>query len=78
MACLAQSGSALFPFLVGSLAHVYGIKVLQRVHIALFVAMILVWQPVPLLEVALRRSSIVTKPASIGEIVESVATNAPL
>ncbi|KAF8853185.1 MFS general substrate transporter, partial [Acephala macrosclerotiorum] len=47
MACLGQSGSALFPFLVGSLADVYGIKVLQPVLITMFVVMILLWQLVP-------------------------------
>jgi fucose permease len=44
MACFGQSGSALFPFLVGSLADIYSIKVLQPVLVALFVVMIFVWQ----------------------------------
>lgn len=47
MACVGQSGSALFPFLVGSLADVYGIKVLQPILASLFGAMVLLWQLVP-------------------------------
>ena len=47
VACLGQSGGALFPFIVGSLADKYGIKVLQPVLVTLFVLMILLWQLMP-------------------------------
>jgi fucose permease len=67
MACLGQSGSALFPFVVGSLADIYGIKVLQPVLVTLFIVMILLWQLVPSPRVGLRGSSLRSKPASIEE-----------
>jgi fucose permease len=67
MACLGQSGSALFPFVVGSLADIYGIKVLQPILVTLFVVMILLWQLVPSPKVGLQRSSLGSKPASIDE-----------
>ncbi|KAJ5037926.1 uncharacterized protein L3040_006802 [Drepanopeziza brunnea f. sp. 'multigermtubi'] len=47
MAGAGQSGSALFPFLVGSLADVYGIGVLQPVLVSLFAVMTILWQLVP-------------------------------
>lgn len=47
MACAAQSGSAMFPFVVGSLADRFGIMVLQPVLVTLFALQILVWQLVP-------------------------------
>jgi fucose permease len=75
MACLGQSGSALFPFLVGSLADVYGIKVLQPILVTMFVVMILLWQLVPSPKVGSHRSSIGSKPASIGEYVDSTTIN---
>jgi len=62
-----QSGSALFPFVVGSLAGIYGIKVLQPVLVTLFTVMILLWQLVPSPRVGLRGSSLRSKPASIEE-----------
>ena len=67
MACVGQSGSALFPFVVGSLADIYGIKVLQPVLVTLFVVMILLWQLVPSPKVGLHGSSLRSKPASIDE-----------
>jgi fucose permease len=70
MACCCQIGTALFPFLVGSLADVYSIKVLQPILVALFVVMILSWQLVPAPKVRLHRSSLRPKPASIGEGVD--------
>lgn len=60
MACLGQSGSAMFPFLVGSLADVYGIKVLQPILVTMFVVMSLLWQLVPSPKVG-------TKPVPISE-----------
>ncbi|KAI6709902.1 MFS transporter [Diplocarpon mali] len=47
MACVGQSGSALFPFLVGSMASVYGIEVLQHVLVSLFAVMFVIWKLVP-------------------------------
>lgn len=47
MACVGQSGSALFPFLVGSLADVYDIGVLQPVLVSMFAVMLVLWQLVP-------------------------------
>ncbi|KAE8445782.1 hypothetical protein EG329_012840 [Mollisiaceae sp. DMI_Dod_QoI] len=67
MACLGQSGGAMFPFLVGSLADVYGIKVLQPVLVTMFAVMILLWQLVPSPKAGLHRSSTGTKPASVSE-----------
>jgi fucose permease len=67
LACVGQSGSALFPFVVGSLADIYGIKVLQPVLVTLFVVMILLWQLVPSSKVGLHGSSLRSKPASIDE-----------
>jgi fucose permease len=67
MACVGQFGSALFPFVVGSLADIYGIKVLQPVLVTLFIVMILLWQLVPSTRAGLHRSSLRPKPASIDE-----------
>lgn len=50
MACLGQVGSAIFPFVVGSLAEMYGIRVLQPVLVALFAIMLLLWHLVPSVE----------------------------
>lgn len=75
MACLAQSGSALFPFLVGSLADIYGIKVLQPMLVTLFGGMVILWQLVPFPKVQLHRSPILAKPASVGEGVDSTTTD---
>jgi fucose permease len=75
MACLAQSGSALFPFLVGSLADLYGIKVLQPILITLFGGMILLWQLVPFPKPGLYQSSIATKPTSVREGVDHTPTD---
>jgi fucose permease len=57
MSCFGQSGSALFPFVVGSFANAYDIKVLPPVLIALFIAMTLLWQLVPAAKVSLPRST---------------------
>ncbi|TVY38974.1 Bypass of stop codon protein [Lachnellula occidentalis] len=54
LACLGQSGGALFPFVVGSLADRYGIKVLQPVLVTLFILMILLWQLMPPPKLGLR------------------------
>ena len=69
MACVGQSGSALFAFVVGSLADIYGIKVLQSVLVTLFVVMILLWLLVPSPQVRAHRSSLWPKPALIREDV---------
>ena len=63
MACAGMSGSALYPFLVGSLADRYSIKMLQPVLVSLFAAMILIWQLVPSPKAG--RSSLRPKPQSI-------------
>ena len=47
MACVSQSGSALFPFVVGALADGYGIGVLQPVMVVIFGSMLLIWSIVP-------------------------------
>jgi fucose permease len=78
MACVGQSGSALFPFVVGSLADIYGIKVLQPILSTMFVVMILLWQLVPYPEVGLNPSSPGLKPASIGEGVDPVVLNSSI
>jgi fucose permease len=70
MPCLGHAGSALFPFVVGSLAEIYGIEVLQPILVTLFVVMILLWQLVPSPKAGLPRSSLGTKPASIDEGVD--------
>lgn len=67
MACLAQSGSALFPFLVGSLAEIYGIKVLQPMLVALLAAMISIWQLVPSPKAGLHLTSLGAASISEGE-----------
>ncbi|TVY20637.1 Bypass of stop codon protein 6 [Lachnellula arida] len=54
LACLGQSGGALFPFVVGSFADSYGIKVLQPILVTLFVLMIFFWQLMPSPKVGLR------------------------
>ncbi|KAE9373961.1 MFS general substrate transporter [Stipitochalara longipes BDJ] len=75
MACVGQSGSALFPFVVGLLADAYGIEVLQPVLVTLFVVMSVLWQLVPSPNAGLNRSSPCHKPASIDEGVGSVITD---
>ncbi|KAG0645106.1 Bypass of stop codon 6 [Hyphodiscus hymeniophilus] len=65
MACFGMSGSAIFPFVVGSLADRYSIRVLQPVLVSLFTTMMLVWQLVPSPRAALRRSLLGSKPASV-------------
>jgi fucose permease len=67
LACFGQSGSALFPFLVGLLADIYGIKVLQPVLVTLFVVMIMLWQLVPSPTIGLQRSLLGSEAASIDE-----------
>jgi fucose permease len=69
MACVGQSGSALFPFVVGSLADANGIKVLQPVLVTLFAGMFLLWQLVPSPRIGFHPSSLGSHPASIGEDV---------
>ena len=71
MACVGQSGSALFPFVVGSLAAIYGIKVLQPVMAALFVVMILLWHLVPRPQGVLVRSSFDPRPDSVNGGVDA-------
>jgi fucose permease len=70
MACFSQSGSALFPFVVGSLAEIYSINVLQPILVTLFVVMILLWQLVPSPKIGLRRSSLRPNSSSIGEGID--------
>jgi hypothetical protein len=65
----------LFPFLVGSLADIYGIKVLQPMLVTLFGGMVILWQLVPFPKVQLHRSPIVAKPASVGEGVDPTTTD---
>jgi fucose permease len=67
MACFGQSGSALFPFVVGSLSEIYGIKVLQPVLVTLFIVMSLLWQLVPSPNVGLRQCSIGADSESVEE-----------
>jgi fucose permease len=73
LACVAQSGSALFPFVVGLLAESYsaGIKVLQPILGMLFIAMFVLWQLVPAPKVKSRNPSIAPKPASLDDSVET-------
>ena len=78
MACFGQSGSALFPFVVGSLAETYGIKVLQPVLVSLFVVMILLWQLVPSPKSRPTRNSLGHKPASIGESGDARGFGSPI
>jgi len=78
MACVGQSGSALFPFVVGLLADVYGIRVLQPVLVTLFVVMSVLWQLVPSPNVGLNRDSPCNKPASIDEGVDSVIVDSSI
>jgi fucose permease len=51
LSCFGMAGSASIPFVVGSLADTYGIKVLQPTLVSVFVVMILLWQLVPTPEV---------------------------
>jgi fucose permease len=78
MACIGQSGSALFPFVVGSLADIYDIKVLQPILVTLFGVMTLFWQLVPSPKIGLHRSSLRTKSASIDEGVDPTIVNSSI
>ncbi|RDW92677.1 hypothetical protein BP5796_02071 [Coleophoma crateriformis] len=44
MACVSAAGSAVFPFVVGSLAESHGIIVLQPLLVTILAVMLLVWQ----------------------------------
>lgn len=67
MGCVGQSGSAMFPFVVGALADKYSIKVLQPVLVTMFGTMALLWQLVPSPKVSSYSSTHGPKPSSIIE-----------
>lgn len=70
LACFGQSGSALFPFVVGSLADVYSIKILQPMLVSLFIVMILLWQLVRSPKALLHHYSVGSNNASVDENVD--------
>jgi len=47
LACLGQAGSAIFPFIVGDLAEIYGVGVLQPVLVVVMSAMLAAWYWLP-------------------------------
>lgn len=72
MACFGQSGSALFPFVVGSLSEIYSIRVLQPVLVTLFIVMSVLWQIVPSPKPGLYHSSLISQSTSFDEDSEGV------